>query len=195
MSWYEFLLFFHIAMAAIWVGGGAILQFVALRAMRSTDPMRLVDFGADIEWIGNRVLVPTALLAVVSGVWLVIDSDFWGFGDDWIVIGIVLFAITFLAGALYFGPQAGQLGKLAEAEGPTSPAVLAKLQRLIALTRADLMLLFLIIYDMSVKPSWGDGSFWIAVVVFAVLAALLVRNGLRAQLAAAAGAPVAPPAR
>jgi uncharacterized membrane protein len=185
MSWYEFLLFFHIAMAVVWVGGAAMIQFFGLRAMRAPDPMRLVDLGQDIEWIGNRVLIPSSALAVVSGVWMVIDSDVWGFGDDWIVIGIVLFALTFLAGALFFGPEAGRLGKLVEAEGPRSPAVLAKLQRLLALTRADLMLLFLIIFDMSVKPSWGDASLWIAVLVFAALAALLVRNGMNARLAAA----------
>ena len=186
MSWYEFLLFVHIAMAVIWVGGAAMLQVFGLRAMRAPDPMRLVEFGGDVEWIGNRVLVPSSLLAVVSGVWLVIDSDFVGFGDDWIVIGIVLFAITFFAGALFFGPEAGRLGKLIAAEGPASPAVQAKLKRLLALTRADLMVLFLIIFDMSVKPSWGDGSLWIAVLAFAALAALLVRNGLNTQLAAAA---------
>jgi uncharacterized membrane protein len=187
MSWYEFLLFVHIAMAVIWVGGGAMLQVVALRTIRNPDPMRLVEFGRDVEWIGQRVLVPSALLAVVSGVWMVIDSDFIGFGDDWIVIGIVLFAITFLAGALYFGPESGRTGKQAEAEGP-SPAVLGKLQRLLALTRADLMLLFLIIFDMTVKPSWGDGSLWIAIVVFALIGVVLVRNGMKAQLAAAAPA-------
>ena len=195
MTWYEFLLFFHIAMAATWVGGAAMMQFFGLRAMRAGDPMRLVDFGGDVEWIGNRVLVPSAGLAVVSGVLMVINSEVWGFGDDWIVIGIVLFAITFLAGALFFGPESGRLGKLVEAEGPTSRAVLTKLQRLLALTRADLMLLFLIIFDMSVKPQWGDGSFWIAVLVFAALAALLVRNGLNAQLGAGDAAPVTPPAR
>jgi uncharacterized membrane protein len=195
MTWYEFLLFVHIAMATTWVGGGAISQFFALRAMRATDPMRLVDLGADVEWIGQRVLVPSALLTVVSGVWLVIDSDVWGFGDDWIIIGIVLFAITFLAGTAFFGPESGRVGKLAAAEGPTSPAVLARLQRLVALTRADLMLLFLIIFDMSVKPAWGDGSFWIAVLVFAALAALLVRHGLNMQLGVAPSTPVAPPAR
>jgi uncharacterized membrane protein len=185
MTWYEFLLFVHIAMAATWVGGAAMMQFFGLRAMRAPDPMRLVDLGEDIEWIGNRVLIPSALLAVVSGVLMVIDSDFWGFGDDWIIIGIILFAITFLAGALFFGPESGRLGKLVEAEGPTSPAVQAKLKRLLALTRADLMLLFLIIFDMAVKPSFGDASLWIAVVAFAALAAVLVRNGLNAELAAA----------
>jgi hypothetical protein len=43
--------------------------------------------------------------------------------------------------------------------------VQSRIQRLLALTRADLMLLFLIIFDMSVKPSWGDVRLWIAVVM------------------------------
>jgi uncharacterized membrane protein len=188
MSSYEFLLFVHVAAAAVWVGGAGILQFVAFRAMRASDPTRLANLGADIDWIGTRVFVPASALAVVSGVLMVIDSEVWGFGDDWIVIGIVLFAITFLAGTFFFGPESGRLGKLAAAEGPTSPRVLAKLQRLLALTRADLMLLFLIFFDMTVKPSWGDLSLWIAVVAFAALAVLLVRNGMNARLAAAPAA-------
>jgi uncharacterized membrane protein len=185
MTWYEFLLFFHIAMAVTWVGGATMIQFFALRAMQATDSMKVAEFGGDVEWIGKRVLTPSAALAVVSGVLLVIDAEFWGFGDDWIVIGIVLFAITFLAGTLFFGPESGRLGKLVAAEGPTSPAVMARLQRLIALSRADLMLLFLIIFDMAVKPSWGDLSLWVAVIAFAALGALLVRNGMNARLAAA----------
>jgi uncharacterized membrane protein len=183
VEWYEFLLFVHIAMAVIWVGGGAMMQFFGLRAINAPDPMRLAQFGQDVEWIGNRVLVPSSLLAVVSGILLVIDSEFWGFGDDWIVIGLLLFAVTFLAGALFFGPESGRLGKLVEAEGPTAPVVQERMRRLLALTRADLMLLFLIIFDMVVKPEWGDASLWIAVLVFAALGALLVRNGLNAQLA------------
>jgi uncharacterized membrane protein len=183
VDWYEFLLFVHIAMAVIWVGGGAMMQFFGLRAINAPDPMRLAQFGQDVEWIGNRVLVPSSLLAVVSGILLVIDSEFWGFGDDWIVIGLLLFAVTFLAGALFFGPESGRLGKLVEAEGPTAPVVQERMRRLLALTRADLMLLFLIIFDMVVKPEWGDASLWIAVLVFAALGALLVRNGLNAQLA------------
>ena len=119
MSWYEFLLFFHIAMAVIWVGGAAMIQFFALRAiMKATGP------GAD-----GRVLPATSSGSatassfrrrcshVVSGLWLVIDSDFWGFGDDWIVIGLILFAITFLAGALFFGPEAGRIQKLDRGRG------------------------------------------------------------------------------
>lgn len=186
MTWYDLLLFVHISMAVIWVGGSTIMQFFGLRAIRASDPMRLVEVGQDIEWIGSRVLLPTSAIAVLSGVLMVIDSDFWGFGDDWILLGILLFAITFLAGALFFGPESGRLGRLTASEGPTSPAVQAKLQRLLALTRADLMLLFLIVFDMAVKPQWGDASLWIAVLAIAALAVLLVRNGMNARLGAVA---------
>lgn len=185
MTWYEFLLFFHILTAALWVGGGAMLQLFALRAMRASDPKRLVDFTGDVSFIGSRFLTPMSLLVVVSGVWMVIDTDFWTFDMDWITIAFILFAITFLAGAGFFGPESGRIAKLIEAEGPSSPQVQARIQRLLALTRADLMVLFLIIFDMAVKPSWGDTWLWIAIAVFAALGAVLVRNGLKARPAAA----------
>jgi hypothetical protein len=68
------------------------------------------------------------------------------------------------------------------------------MQRLIALSRADVMLLFLLIFDMAVKPSWGDVSLWVALAGFAILAGILVRNGLQAKLAAASAEPVREPA-
>jgi uncharacterized membrane protein len=190
VTWYEFLLFVHIAMATIWVGGGATLQFVALRAIKATDPLRLAEFAGDVAYIGNRVFVPASLLALVSGVWMVLDSDFIGFGDDWIVIALILFAATFLAGSLFFGPESGRIKKQIEAEGPTSPGVQARIQRILALTRADLMLLFMIVFDMSVKPEWGDAWLWIALAGFAALAGVLVRHGLRTRLGAASAQPV-----
>jgi len=191
LSWYEFLLFAHVAMAVIWVGGAAVLQFFAVRVMQASDPMRVAEFGKDVEWVGTRVFLPASGLAVITGILLVIESDVWSFGDDWIVIGLIMFAITFLAGLLFFSPESGRVGRLAETEGPTSPVFQARLQRLLALTRADLMLLFLLIFDMTVKPSWGDLWLWVAIAGFAVLGGVLVRNGLRTRTAeAAASAPV-----
>ena len=48
------------------------------------------------------------------------------------------------------------------------------------------VLLFLIVFDMAVKPQWGNASLWIAVLAFAALAVLLVRNGMNARLGAVA---------
>jgi uncharacterized membrane protein len=180
LTFYEFLLFLHVASAAIWVGGGTMLQFIGLRVLASGDPNRLADFAGNVEWVGSRVLTSASLLAFLSGLGLVWESEFWGFGDDWIVIGLILFAITFLAGAGFFGPESGRIKKLIEAEG--AAAAQGRIKRFLVLTRIDLMILFLLIFDMSVKPSFDDGGTLLgAIAVAAALAALFTVPALRAR--------------
>jgi uncharacterized membrane protein len=180
VTWYAFLLFLHVSMAVIWIGGGLMMQFFGIRAQMSGDPRRLATVGEDIEWIAKRVFTPASLLAFASGVLMVVDSDFYGFGDDWIVIGLVLYATTFLAGLLYLGPEAARAGKLAEAGSPEAGP---RMMRLIFLARLDLVLLFLIIYDMTVKPSFDDAGSVLWGVVGAVVVAALVYWRYRAALA------------
>jgi uncharacterized membrane protein len=170
MSWYEFLLFVHVAMAVVWVGGGLMMQFFGIRASMSGDPRRMGELGEDIEWIATRVFTPASLIAFVSGILLVVESDFYGFGDDWIVMGLVLYATTFLAGILFLGPESGRIGKLKE-QG--SPEVGPRIQRLIMLARLDLVLLFFLIFVMTVKPEVGDSAF-IEGLLAAVLAVGLI---------------------
>ena len=101
------------------------------------------------------MFIPGSLLAFASGILLVVESDFYGFGDDWIVIGLALYATTFFAGLLFLGPEAGRIGELMEKGSPDAgPRTL----RLIMLARLDLVLLFLLVYDMAVKPDFGDAS-------------------------------------
>lgn len=155
MTWFTFLLFVHVVLAAVWVGGALMMQFFGIRASMSGDPGRMGTLGQDIEWIGQRVFVPASLLAFLSGVLLVIESDFYGFGDDWIIIALVLYAVTFFTGLLFLGPESGRIAKLT-AEG--SPEAGPRTLRLIMLARLDLVLLFLMIYDMTIKPDFGDAA-------------------------------------
>ena len=52
MSWL-FLLFVHVSVAVIWIGGGLMMQFFGLRASMLGDPARLAAVGQDIEWIAR----------------------------------------------------------------------------------------------------------------------------------------------
>jgi len=189
MSWLELLLFVHVAMAVIWVGGGLMMQFFGIRASMSGDPARMGALGEDIEWIANRVFIPASLLAFVTGILLVVESDFYGFGDDWIVIGLALYAMTFLAGLLFLGPESGRIGKLME-QG--SPEVGPRTLRLIMFARLDLVVLFLLIYDMTVKPDFGDASSILWALAGAAVAAGLVY--WRYKVALSRPAPGPPPA-
>ncbi len=171
MTWYTFLLFAHISVAVIWIGGGLMMQFFGMRASMSGEPARMAAIGEDIEWIANRVFIPSSLIALLSGILLVVESDFYGFGDDWIVIALLLYATTFLAGLLFLGPESGRIGKL-NAEG--SPEAGPRTMRLIMLARLDLILLFLVLYDMTVKPDFGDAASIVWGLAGAVVAAGLV---------------------
>jgi uncharacterized membrane protein len=177
ITWYTFLLFVHIALAIAWIGGGLMMQFFGIRAILA-GPERLAAFGADVEWIGMRVLTPASLLAFVSGILLVFEGP-WSFGDDWIVIGLALFAVTFFAGMLFFGPESGRVGELIQSEGVESPDVQARMARLILFSRLDLVVLFLIVFDMAVKPEFADGgTIAFALAVAAAVAALIAWRSL-----------------
>jgi uncharacterized membrane protein len=181
---YDFLLFVHIAFAVIWIGGAAIIQFLALPVLASGDARRLATFAGDVGRIGNLVFTPAALLTVLAGFALVWEAEFWSLGDDWIVIGLVLFGISFLTGVAFLGPESGRIKKLIEAEGPE--AAQPRIRRLLILSRIDLVVLFLIIFDMSVKPSLDDGWTIVGALLVAIaLAFAFTAPALRARPAQA----------
>ena len=177
MTFYEFLLFVHLGAAITWLGGGVATQFFALRALATGDSHRIAGFTADIEWVGSRVLSLASILTLIAGLALVWESAAWGFGDDWIVIALVLFAFTFLAGIGFFGPESGRISALVASEGAESPAAQARIRRILVLSRIDLVLLFLIVFDMVVKPSFDDGWTLVLALAAAVAIAALLTLG------------------
>src|SRR5689334_7887064 len=105
MTLYQGLLFAHVVCAIVWVGGGTMLQFVALRA-RTRGPEGLLAYGSDMEWIGKYVLTPAAFGVLALGIAMVVDA--WSFRYDWVLIALVLYAIAFGTAMTYFGREAEQ---------------------------------------------------------------------------------------
>ncbi|MGZ8611660.1 MAG: DUF2269 family protein [Actinomycetota bacterium] len=149
---YDWLKSVHVLLAVIWVGGAIALQVLAVKISRSNDAMRMAAFSGDVEWIGMRVFAPASGLLLVFGVWMVIDDPAWDFDQFWIIAAIAMFAYSFLSGLLYLGPQSGKLKTLFETEGPTSPKALSLMRRLFLVSRIELVLLVLIVFDMVLKP-------------------------------------------
>lgn len=151
MNRYEWLLFFHIAAAIVWLGGGLTIQILTIRANRAEDPARMTTIAHEAEWVGTRIFLPSSLVVLVIGIFLTIDGP-WDFGQTWILLALIGFGLSFVTGAAFIGPESGRIGKLLASEGPESPAVRARIQRIFLVSRIELVLLYLIVLDMVIKP-------------------------------------------
>lgn len=160
MTRYELLLFLHVATAVIWVGGATAVQFLAFRAGRAVDPLEMYRVSSSAEWLATRVFVPASALVLVFGIALVLDGP-WSFDQLWIVLGLAGYAFSFLVGLLFLTPETGRIAKGIEAHGPTHETVVARIRRILAVSRFELAVLFVVLLDMSLKPEAGDGWFWV----------------------------------
>ncbi len=149
---YETLLFLHILAAIVWIGGAIQLNLLGSRATRSGDADRMVAIAREAEWVSQRVIVPAGGILFALGITMVAVNDAWTIGQLWIILALVGFGLTFLAGALFFGPESGRVGKAIDARGPADPEVHRRIRRILVVGRFDILLLLLIVADMVFKP-------------------------------------------
>lgn len=151
MSAYELLLFGHLLFVIAWLGTDVGMQALSLRARRQ-GPERSVQFMADVEWLGTRVLVPSSLLVLVFGVLLVLEVDAYDFSQAWITLAFVAFLASFVTGAAFLGPESGRIAALAAERGADDPEVRARTARVLLVSRIELVILVALVLDMVLKP-------------------------------------------
>jgi hypothetical protein len=76
----------------------------------------------------------------------------WSFGDLWITLGLVGYALSALIGMVGLGPLAKRAQKLTAERGPQDPVVLHTRRRIERLQRLDMVILIVVVFDMVVKP-------------------------------------------
>ncbi len=150
MTWYELWLFVHITAAIVWLGGALGAQVFAVLAKRSGDPARTAAFGRDISFIGLRIFLPSSIVLFISGA-LVTEDGNWDWGEPFIVFGVVAWAAVSLIAFAYVLREMGRLGARMAAEGP-SPALVGRVNGLVLLARVLILVLFVIVFVMVVKP-------------------------------------------
>lgn len=151
MSYYELLKFVHIVMAIIWVGGAITIQVLAFRILKTNDPIRMANLTGDAGTLGERLFAPASGILVIMGVLMVLDAG-WEFSDTWIVIGIIGFLATLITGLFYLTPTAKKLGGLIEQRGPEDPEAQSLMKKLIVISRIDLVVLLIVVFNMVAKP-------------------------------------------
>jgi uncharacterized membrane protein len=178
MTWYTFFKSVHVVAAVVWVGGATMIQALAFRITRTGDARRQADFAKDTEIVGMRLFMPTTWILLLAGIAMMIDLD-WSWGQNWIVFGLIAFALSFAVGAGFLGPEGGRIAQIIEREGPDSPAAQARIGRILTVSRCELVILVTVIVSMVVKPTGNAGWFWWLLIAMVVGIALVVANYLR----------------
>jgi uncharacterized membrane protein len=187
MTWYTFFKSVHVVMATVWVGGALMIQAFAFRIVRTNDPRRMADFAKDSEVIGMRLFIPATWLLLLAAIGMMLNLDLtWG--QNWIVLGLIAWALSFVLGAGFLGPEGGRIAKVIERDGPESPEAQARIRRILLFSRMELVILLTVVVNMVVKPVGNAGWFW------GLLAAMVV--GIVAVVAAYSSSSMrsAPPA-
>ena len=88
---YDWLMFLHVLAAMIWVGGGVALAVLATQVLRSGDSDAVARFVGSLRLLGPLMFAPALLAVLGLGIWLVLDSDAWDFGQTWVWLALTLF--------------------------------------------------------------------------------------------------------
>jgi uncharacterized membrane protein len=148
-QWYATWKALHVLMAIIWVGGAFMIQLFAFKIMGSDDDQQLARFARDVEFISMRTFIPASLILVVLG-FVLEHQAHWGF-HFWIVFALVVWALSFVTGAGFLGPESGRIAKLIDERG-VDAQVRLRIERILLASRVELALIALVAMDMVLKP-------------------------------------------
>ncbi|HEV2754272.1 MAG TPA: DUF2269 family protein [Actinomycetota bacterium] len=150
MSLYELLKFLHVLAAAIWVGGAVLLRVQSSRAM-GMDRERAAALAIETSEVGTKLLMPASIVLLVAGLWTAFEGGY-GLEPLWVKLGLVIYVVSAVAGAVFLGPLYKQVGELQGQRPADDPEVTSRLQRISTLSWIDLGLLVLAVFVMVVKP-------------------------------------------
>ena len=148
----ETLTLIHVLAAIVWVGGGTLALLWGERAVRADDDQQVATWIRNWTWAGFRFFMPAALVLIASGVWLVIESEAWDFDQTFVTIGFVGFALSFVIGAAYYGPEGRKIETALDAHGAGSAEVRQRLARVRLVSWVELVVLLVVVWAMVTKP-------------------------------------------
>jgi uncharacterized membrane protein len=153
LTWYEWFKTGHVLAAVLWVGGGATLTIYAFLTVRRDTPEEQASMARKIGLLGERFYAPLSLLVLGFGFGLMENGQSpWSYDQFFVVFALVGWALSFVTGAFFLGPESKRPAALMSAKGPEDPEVGYRIRRILAVARLDIVLLVAIVFVMTAKP-------------------------------------------
>jgi uncharacterized membrane protein len=150
-AWYSLFKTVHVVAAIVWIGGGALLVILGIAAVRTNDPSEMAIVARQAAQVGQKVFAPAGIVVVLMGAAMMANTEI-GWGQFWIIIGLIGYAITFAVGVGVLTPLAKKVEATTAEKGEGAPETIALTKRLLLIARLDVMMLFLVVVDMVTKP-------------------------------------------
>lgn len=144
----EILLFIHIVAVGAWVGAN-VTQLIVNPAMQKMGGNPAAAWMRQTARMGRLLYTPAAIVALITGFWLVIDSKLYEFEHVFVAIGVLMVIVGGVLGMRVSAPggrQAASLHEAGDEEG--AAAVNVRLRNWVLV---DSALLALTIYVMVAK--------------------------------------------
>jgi uncharacterized membrane protein len=158
MTTYILLLAAHIICVIVWLGTTTTLALLAAYGTLRHDRELRDRLPVLARWFGPRVIGPSSLGTLVSGILLTVRGDA-GFGDLWLVIAVCAFVAAALVSigvrlpATLLRRRAGAAGRIADVERAD--------RLLLQGSMVELAILYLAAAEMVLKPTAGDTAWLI----------------------------------
>jgi uncharacterized membrane protein len=186
MTRYDAYLFVHIAAVIVWLGAGVLIQILAARADNARDDEGLARLFTEIGVLATRLFIPSSAVVGVFGILMVVDGP-WSFDQLWVTLGLIGFIATFFTGKAVLDARAQKIAAKIERDGGVTPASVVDIRQMLAIARIDTVVLYVVVFDMVVKPTGDDAG-----VLIAMAAALIAGTGLVLNRARSIGAQAEP---
>lgn len=150
---YDVVVFVHVA-AIVAAFGVTFVYPVVFPWLQRAHPQVLATAHEAQSLIGKRIIGPSAILALASGIYLAADRDL--FSESWVTVPLTALILLIAGGPLFFVPRerrAAELARRDAAAGGTLSAEYAANARVLALGGVVSTLLVLTaLFFMIVKP-------------------------------------------
>lgn len=159
VTFYNVVLFIHIAAAVIAFGGTFAYGLVQGVVMRP-EQRRHVAFWHRLQHeIGNKLVTPGGVVILLAGIYLAAVGNY-DFGEVFVIIGVVIIVALLGAGHAFFAPTELRAAEVAErdiaaagdGEVVLGPEYQALAKKLAAVGIAANLLVLVAIFVMVVKP-------------------------------------------
>jgi uncharacterized membrane protein len=150
-TWYFVFKMIHVGAAVLWVGGGLFIAICAVLAELANDDDQLLEIGRLADEVASKVFPLMSFVVLGFGFAMTANGDI-GYNQFWVIFGLIAWAASAATGILFLTQETKRLTTAMRERGPKDPEVQARLRRILLVLRMDVALMFLIVFDMVVKP-------------------------------------------